>query len=179
MLHASDFESISIRGRFAFALACLEALAAKWNVGGDYFGQLLALLWEFTSRPMLASKRDGDWWRDFGALRGGKWDDLVGRIKADNPGLSSDQLHAIRHACEELYRLGGTDMYAQPQVWNSIPATLNVAGILIRWGVPLPALAPFARSRWDEHQAFGATRTREFFMGEADAPVTVALEESR
>jgi hypothetical protein len=145
MLHASDFEPISVRGRSAFALTCLEVLGQRWRIDAPYFHQLLGLLWEFTSRPLLVK-----WFDEVRETASPRRRDFASRLRDAAPHLGSDQVHAVRHALDELMALGGTDMYVEPQVGNTIGPALNVAGILIRWGLPLPPLGRFARSRWDE-----------------------------
>jgi hypothetical protein len=162
MVHASDFEPISIRGRFAFALTCLEVIGEQWRIEAAYFHDLIGLLWEFTSRDLLVK-----WFDEVRELTGPRRRDFPERLRVAAPHLSSDQVHAVQHAVNELVSLGGIDMYVEPQVWNTIGPTLNVAGILLRWGLPLPRLERFARSRWGERRAFGDNHPREFF-GESE-----------
>ena len=139
-------------------------MGGRWGIDATYFRDLVRLLWEFTSRDLLVK-----WFDEVRELTGPRRRDFPERLRAAAPHLTSDQVHAVQHAVNELMNLGGIDMYVEPQSWNTIGPTLNVAGILLRLGLPLPRLGRFARSRWGERCAFGDDRPREFFGEEKTA----------
>lgn len=48
-----DFKKISIRGRVAFGICCLENAMEKYKVSGEGWNILLERLWSFTSLPAI------------------------------------------------------------------------------------------------------------------------------
>ena len=48
-----DFKKISIRGRVAFGICCLENAMDEYKVSGEGWNILLERLWSFTSLPAI------------------------------------------------------------------------------------------------------------------------------
>ena len=52
-INSKDFKKISIRGRVAFGICCLENAMEKYKVSGQGWNLLLEKLWSFTSLPAV------------------------------------------------------------------------------------------------------------------------------
>jgi hypothetical protein len=46
MVHARDLHHLSIRGRYAFGLACVEALCAAWAVDDPFVSDEIDAHWQ-------------------------------------------------------------------------------------------------------------------------------------
>lgn len=53
LINSKNFEKISIRGRVAFGICCLENAMEKYKVSGQGWNLLLENLWSFTSLPSI------------------------------------------------------------------------------------------------------------------------------
>ena len=53
MITAADVERISIRGRLALAVTCLENVCREWNICSPALERLLTHLWTFTDSMRL------------------------------------------------------------------------------------------------------------------------------
>ena len=50
-INEKDLKKISIRGRVAFGICCLENAMEKYKINGQGWNLLLEKLWSFTSLP--------------------------------------------------------------------------------------------------------------------------------
>jgi hypothetical protein len=139
MVQAGDLRHLSITGRYAFGLACVEALCEAWAVDDPFVrGEIdaqwgaaeirLACHW-FDAHPF---PRDGE---AFAArLRPGR--------------LSADRAAALFAAFRETRMVICGSCYAAADDAGSMGSILAVAGVLARWGVGLPDLARFSHAIW-------------------------------
>jgi hypothetical protein len=139
MVHAIDLRPLSLRGRYAFALACIEHLCAAWAVDD----------------PLVTAEVEAHW----GALDARMachWFDQHPFARSPEvfaaavpPGrLSADQVDALHHALGEARMVVCGSCYAAASDEGSMQSVLNVVGVLSRWGVTLPSLERFRHATW-------------------------------
>jgi len=141
-----------------------------WEVTDPFLLESIHAHWSYTSTSPLTS-----WFDETERFCPRTPQELASQLPGTH--LSSDQIQSLHHVLTEIRQLGGTDMYVKPESCNTIPHTLNVVGVLLRWGVPLPRLQPFARSKWSERSGWGQPVPRSFFHdGDADLPTRWVVE---
>jgi hypothetical protein len=139
MVHASDLRSLSITGRYAYALACVERLCRAWNVDGAFVLAEIDAHWQLTEMKL------GCHWLDkhpFPQCPGELEALLVGRQ------LTGDQVQALHHAFVEARYVYGGSCYCAANDDQSMRSVLNVVGVLVRWDIELPPFARFRHASW-------------------------------
>ncbi len=153
MVHDSDLRLLSMRGRYAYALACAERLCTEWAVADPYILGEVAAHWQ-----ALDAKWACLWFdkhllprnvEEFAALTAGS--------------LSVDRIQSLHHALYEVQMVIGRSCYAAASDTDSMQSVLNVVGILARWGVTPPSVAGFAHASWSGEFGHGVRVTRESF----------------
>ncbi len=164
---ALSLEPLNIVERYAFALACIERLCQSWAVTSPYLTRLIEAHWTLTTQRVLAdSRNEYDWFDETREFAPDTPDELADRL---GPGvLSVIQAQALHHAVDELRGLASEDMYASPQSYLSMGHTLNVIGILLRWGVEPPSLERFRKEGYPPGEfGYGTRRpARADFLGD-------------
>jgi hypothetical protein len=144
-MHASDVEPLNVIERYAFALACIERLCHSWGVVDEPFVRaVIDAHWTLTTKKVLSNSRVGyNWFDETREFDPRTPEEFAARVRPGS--LSADQVQALHHAIGELRALAGGDMYCQAESFRSLAPALNVAGILLRWGVGLPRVELFRR----------------------------------
>jgi hypothetical protein len=161
VVHASDLAHLSLRGRYAFALACVEALCSAWEVDDPYIQGEIDAHWQAAQVELVCH------WFDAHPF---PWPvaNFAARLRAG--GLTVDRVQSLHHAlCDTRFVLGGS-CYAAADDPGSMQAVLDVVGILARWGVALPRLEWFAHATWSgefETSGWGERFGRASFLGHA------------
>jgi hypothetical protein len=144
-MHAHDLEPLNVRGRYAFALTCIERLCNHWGATDPFISELIDVHWTLVAASLLSDGRKGhDWFEETSAYDKRTPAELAACLNKAR--LSAEQIQALHHAVYELRMLAGDDMYCEPESFRSLIHVLNVVGILLRWGVELPALGPFRKA---------------------------------
>ncbi len=153
---ADRLRDASIRGRFAFAAACLERVCAAWKLGGPAVDRLFDALWSFTSSGDL-----------------GRWDGLVGALTPNSPadlrarlpveGLSARQVKLLYVLITTVYEVGYGNLYSGYDSEFTLAPVRRVLALLGAAGVEPPDPSPFARSRRSLLDGWGKAVPRSFF----------------
>jgi hypothetical protein len=148
MIAASAFDPIGIRGRYAFGVACLAQVCAAWHWSTPPLDQLTTTLWAYTSAEHPAT-----------------WEAATTPIRSCEPARfaqlleladgDSERIQVLHHLVNEICDIGSADLYATVHSWRSLLHTMNVVGILVRLGMPLPSLAPFQVCRFQDRGGWG------------------------
>jgi len=163
-----DFERLNIIGRYAYALTCVEQLCRAWGVIDPFVWELIDVHWTLTGKQLLSDgRRHYDWFAETRTHALRTPDDLAACLESQS--LSGDQVQTLHHAVEELRLLGGSGMFCMPESYTSMSHLLNVVGMLVRWGVPLPSLEPFKKADYPPGEfGYGSIRfSRADFLGTA------------
>lgn len=154
MIQASDLRPLSMRGRYAYALACVESLCTAWSVTDPHILGVVADHWQ-----ALEVKWACHWFEEHSLAR-----DVESFAGGGTAGLlSGDQVQSLHHALHEVRLVIGRSCYAAASDTDSMESVLNVVGILARWGVAPPSVTGFARASWSGEFGHGARVTRESF----------------
>jgi hypothetical protein len=158
MIQAHDLEPLSIIGRYAFSLSCIEQLCQAWDIHDPFVWDMIDTHWTLTTKLLLNDGRTGyNWWDETDDFAPPTPVLLGSRIGSSF--LSSDQIQSLFHGIYELRMLASADMYCQPESYRSMTHALNIVGILNRWGVKLPSLDPFRKASYPPEE-FGAGNDR-------------------
>jgi hypothetical protein len=159
MVHASDLCHLSITGRYAFALACLEQLCAAWRVDDPFVLGEIDAHWQATEIPKVCR------WFDTYPFPG-RLEKFTAQLRPG--GLSADQVQSLYHAFREARMVSCVSCYAANNDAGSMQALLNVVGVLLRWGIALPPLEHFRHATWSgdfQETGWGARLPRSSFAG--------------
>lgn len=153
------FEPISIIGRFAFGVTCLERICEEWQIKSQQMNELIDILWTFTS-----TKNVSDW-----------WEFQVSEIRdiADNTNetpakfgfefLPKDKQETLTEIIEEVIWIGAENLYGGFKSEFTMVHTLRVASLLNKNNVELPDLKPFQKSKVTKYQGWGFAVDKSFF----------------
>jgi hypothetical protein len=139
MVHASDLRHLSITGRYAYALACIENLCAAWDIDEPFVLEEVNEHWQATEIPLACH------WFDEHRFPH-EIEDFANKLESAQ--LSSDQVQSLYHAFEEMRMVICRSCYAAAGDEYSMESVLNVAGILVRWSIGLPDLVRFKHATW-------------------------------
>lgn len=154
-----QLKSISITGRMAYAITCLEISIRAEKLNQEDFQPLLDTLWSFTSTPDL-----------------GEWEELImpfiPDLKAANHDFDYEPYQSLSEplltCIDEIIEVGRGNLYAG--VVTHSPATLESTLQVIRYMMannhPLPLVENFQRSPFtlqDQH-GWGKRVNRAFFQ---------------
>jgi hypothetical protein len=161
MIHASDLGHLSLRGRYAYALACVEALSAAWGVDDPYILAEIDAHWQAAEVELVCH------WLDDHEL---PWplSNFAARVRPG--GLTADRVQSLYHALSSTRSVFDGSCWAAADDPGSMQAVLNVVGILARWGVAPPPLERFAHATWAGDfgaAGWGERFGRESFLGHA------------
>ncbi len=139
MAHASTFRELSIRGRYAFALVCVQRLCDSFGLGDGFVRQEIEAHWD-----MLAERYGCHWFDSHPYPE--QYEDFVSHA---GPGrIDDDQMQSLFHALSATRWVICGSCYAALSDIGSMCSLLEVVGVLCRWGVPLPDLDRFRFATW-------------------------------
>lgn len=155
----SLLELISITGRFAFGVTCLERLCEEWQIKNQQINELIELLWTFTSSDDLSV-----------------WDKHVYDalpeyiyeipIKFGYEFLHKDKKKILTDVILEIIEIGMANSYGGFKSEYTMVHTLNVINLLETNNIALPDLKPFQKSKVSELHGWGNRVDRDFFSAE-------------
>ncbi|GAA4506313.1 hypothetical protein GCM10023172_35430 [Hymenobacter ginsengisoli] len=150
---------VSITGRMAYAITCLEIIIRDEKLNEVEFQPLLDALWDFTSNPDLSD-----------------WEELIMPFIPDSeiPGQKYDykpyqHLSQELLACiDEIIEVGRGNLYAGVRTHSpaTLESTLQVVRYMLANNHPLPLIENFQRSPFtlqDQH-GWGKRLNRDFFQ---------------
>lgn len=171
-----QLKEIAVRGRMAYALACLESLAAKLDYSSPKFRELLELLWSYTETQKLA-----DWdgkicakeWRAVESY--GLWleTECLGNRRQGSP---ISNLAPFDNAPKDLVglmglciRIGAAHLYTGFVSDASAIGLEKVLEILAENKITPPAIERFQRnklgaSREEDDDGWGFLAPRSFYL---------------
>jgi hypothetical protein len=165
MLDSDEIDQISIRGRFAFGVSCLQTACKVWDVTSDPLDSLFEQLWKFTNSDRL------DIWIDetLSMLPEFGWnpnEHSTMYAKAFNlTNLDERRQRILATLIEEVVNIGSGNLFGGfVSEFTRIP-TLKVGAILDREGISLPCLDRFKRSHVSEYHGWGDRVPPSFFQG--------------
>ena len=161
-------KQLTMRGRMAYALACLESLAAKLNFSSPEYRELLALLWEFTETNNYRAwnlKLTASKWKYVRAM--GFW--TVNHENRSKPAPNREQfsdapeaLIAILGLCAAI---GEAHLYGGFESKDSECYLDKMIMILSEQGVQLPSSARFQENALLQlSDGIGFAAPRSFYM---------------
>lgn len=165
MVQAGDLRHLSITGRYAFGLACVEALCAAWGVDDPF------VLGEIDAHWGAAEIRLACHWFDAHPFPTGP-EEFAARMR---PGiLLADRVADLFDVFHETRMVICGSCYAAANDDGSMSSVLAVVAVLARWGVELPALSRFAHATWSGEfwsQGYGQRFPRESYRVAGLRPV--------
>lgn len=155
-----DFKHISIRGRLAFGMICLEKLVQTRNADHPLLHTVVfPKIWEFTSSPDLS-----EWEQMINLVDPSTvlYDDVDPDLKSLYQKLPEDIVDTISNVIEigagNIY--GGTGEYS-PYTLKPLHAVIHT---LMKLQLPLPDMAPFEKSGFHEDGGWGAEHPRGYYL---------------
>ena len=161
-----SFQEISIRGRLAYGVTCLESVLKHYGIKNELLDEIvLPSIWAFTSS------------RDLGA-----WDNSINKIdpnnllgdsviisssNAENPlkRLYQSLPDFIVEMISNVIEIGTANLYGGTQQGSphSLKPLKNVIQACKMNNVTLPDITPFKKSLFEEYHGWGHERERNFF----------------
>ncbi|HET9504061.1 MAG TPA: hypothetical protein VFO93_11000 [Hymenobacter sp.] len=158
-----QLKAVSITGRMAYSITCLEIIIQHDNLDQQAFQPLLTALWDFTDNPDL-----GNWDENIMPFIP---EDRTGWPIGGTPAISlfyQTLPPALLTCIDEIIDVGRGNLYAGVQ--SHSPATLTsvmwVVQYMLAHGYPLPQTEIFQRSPFtlqDQH-GWGNRVARSFFQ---------------
>lgn len=155
-MEALVFEHISIIGRFAFGLTCLERTCQAWQVKSKQMNELIEFLWTFTSSHEL------DTWE-------GHIYEILPDYTYEVPKkfvfdfLKKDKQEILTDMILEVIEIAEANLYCGFRSEYTIVHTLKVVSLLEENNIELPDLKPFQKSKVTEFHGWGNPVDKSFF----------------
>lgn len=158
-MEKSLFEPISITGRFAFGVTCLERLCEEWQVKNQKMNELIELMWTFTSSDDLSV-----WDRHiYEVLPDYKYEVPT---KLGYEFLHKDRKKILTDVILEVVEIGMANSYGGFESEYTMRPTIKVANLLEANNIELPDLNPFKKSKVTEFHGWGNRVDKNFFINE-------------
>ena len=153
------FENISIGGRLAFGVSCLELLYKAWNVNNEKMDYFVETLWTFTKAEML-----------------NEWDDNIRLLLPNNDRtesyankfgyekLETNQQEILTNTIWNVMEIGQGNLYGEYNSKYSLLPLLNVIETLEENGVNLPNITLFEKSKVDKSHGWGNPVDKSLFV---------------
>lgn len=156
MITKNDLIPISIRGRVAFGITCLEKLLNKWGVKNHKITELLHVLWTFTSSTSLDI-----WERDILSILPEDDNDESTHFGFDS--LTSEQKEDLSDLIYYVIEIGRGNLYGGYVSDFTSEPTIKVIEIVIKNAVKIPELHKFKKSSAKEEHGWGTPVELEYF----------------
>ena len=149
-MEKSLFEQISIRGRMAYGITCLENLCETWNIKNEKMNLLIECLWTFTLSVHLV-----------------KWDEEIHSLLPDNDeietyanefkydNLNSVQQKVLSNTIWDVIEIGQGNLYGAFNSKFSLLPLMVVIETLEKQNIELPEITQFEKSKVSEHNGWG------------------------
>lgn len=162
-------KGLTARSRMAYAVACLEKLAAKLNYSSPKFKEMLGLLWSYTDTQHLLKWNqavNSDCWGNY--LDYGFWlccDEPRPAVKSEP---FSDAPEAILGTMALCALIGESHLYAAFNSGNSEAYLEKLLTIMGEHRLPLPPMDRFKKNSLEiagKGEEIGFPAPRSFYMG--------------
>ena len=161
-------ENISIRGRMAYALLCIETTLNQWNIASVNIRSILAKFWEFTSSPELdvwdteaqrAQPFLYAFYEDF--LSKKQWREMAEFLSISE--LTESQQEALGRELVCLHGLSA-NLFSGYESELTAEPLLEIINIMLASELTLPDRSRVSLSPVDEEGGWGDPRPRHFFL---------------
>lgn len=152
-------ETISIVGRVAFGVTCLERLCEGWNVKSQQMNELIGLLWTFTSSNDLSV-----WERQINEILPDYTYEVPAKFGFEF--LLKDKKETLTDAILEVIEIGRANLYGGFKSEYTMVHTLKIASFLKKNNIAIPDLKPFQKSKVTEFHGWGNAVDKSFFKME-------------
>lgn len=149
----NSIKSISIRGRTAMAIICLENVINKTQMMSPKLTELLDIIWQFVEADDL-----GEW--DEQIYR---WHNLEGDLLENSEFTLLPEF--ILEMISETEEVAGGNLYGGVVGYSSFTFNplVNVLNLALENGFGIPDVEPFKKSSFSEDGGWGFPVTRNFF----------------
>lgn len=156
----TEFNNISIRGRLAFGMTCLEKLVTYFNADHPLLRTVVfPKIWEFTSTDDL-----------------GEWEESINNVdpicvlddstESDLKTLYKKLPKDLVSTIEDVICIGTLNMYGG--TGTNSPSTLKplneVLKTMTKLKLPLPDIQTFKKSTFSESHGWGDNQTRDYYL---------------
>ena len=163
-------EGISIVGRIAYAMLCIESAISAWGVShSDKLLKAIDKLWDFTTSGALDV-----WDREIQAAIPGvagfydeQREEEEWRAGAEYFGfehLEDSQQDALNWMIANAQEIGLGNLYAGYDSWCTAEPLVEVINTMQLSGLPLPPRGRVSLCRVQESDGWGVTQPREYFL---------------
>jgi hypothetical protein len=156
----TEFQDISIRGRLAFGMACLEKLVDDLNSNHPLFQTIVfPKIWQFTSTDNL-----GEWEQNIRDVD--PMCVLDDKADSDLKVLYNKLPKDIVSTISDVIEIGTANIYGGTD--NNSPMTLeplnSVINTMTKLEIPLPDIQTFKKSSFNEFHGWGDNQTRDYYL---------------
>lgn len=156
----NEFNDISIRGRLAFGMICLEKLVSSSNVDHTLLQTIVfPKIWKFTSTDDL-----GEWEQEIRDVD--PFCVLDDTTDSDLKMLYYKLPKYIVSTIEYVIEIGTSNIYGG--TGDNSPMTLEplfaVIDTMTKLKVPLPDINTFKKSSFSEFHGWGNSQTRDYYL---------------
>jgi hypothetical protein len=159
MVDRSELDSISIRGRVAFAITCLERVCDHLRFRNERIHGLIRFLWTY-----VCSQRLDLWEQEVANTY--PFDDTLD-VCAKWYGYDhlppEQQVLLWQLILETVENIALGNLYGGYRSYFTREPTWRVAHLLDEWSIPLPSLRPFLKSKATERHGWGNLVDPAFF----------------
>ena len=155
-------EPVSIRGRMAFGVTCLEGVCTALRVESKAVQELIEVLWRFTESETL-----GTWEGDIRAALPDKEGDVDGYAeKFGLTHLDNAKQRFVTELIDTVIGVGRGNLYGGFISAYTLDLTLKIALLLHDRGFEVPDIQHFAVSSVEEFDGWGKAISRDAFQTE-------------
>jgi len=161
-------EGISIRGRMAYSLICLETACCKWQIESTEMSATLSKFWEFTISMSLdvwdveAQRTQPYLYAFYDEFQEAKeWRGMAEEWGFDT--LPDSQQEALGRMLVLLHGPAG-NLFAGFDSYVTADPLIELINIMLTAGLDLPDRSRVTLSRVEESGGWGIPHPREYFM---------------
>ena len=157
-MEKSLFEPISIKGRMAYGITCVENLFKTWNIKNEKIDLFIECLWTLTSSDHL-----------------GQWDEEIHSLLPDNDeietyanefgynNLNLVQQKVLSNTIWDVIEIGQGSLYGAFNSKFSLLPLMTVIETLEKQNIELPEITPFRKSKVSERNGWGLPIDKSYF----------------
>lgn len=168
-MEINSFKSISVRGRMAYAICCLESAISKAHNNSKAWDIILNQLWTYTEKKYL------DEWHEITAefipdtileYTSFNQDDFEFLSRSEFDTLSKLYKGSEKHICDiinHIFELGSVELYGKltnegVHVLNEL---MQIIVLMNKYEIPLPDFISFTNYSFNENNGWGKTFKRD------------------
>lgn len=162
-MNVEDFKNISIRGRVAYGIACLERALLVYHCQNSMWNSVLEKLWSYTSVKYL-----DDWYYEIAEYLPDSISETTEYISSEFEFLSEEQFNDLKILygesniiIEKLFRLifemGTIDIYGklEKHSMNTLDKLGEILKIMNIANIELPEIQFFLKYRYEDNNGWG------------------------